>query len=105
MDCYSLARESRSQVDHDFADGRKRPGFHHRYRVAGGTVARGIHRGRLDWATNAQPQVVNVPVTLVVGASASVSIGGLVNNWSGATTAAPGMMTAVYGTQMAPAGT
>jgi uncharacterized protein (TIGR03437 family) len=56
-------------------------------------------------AANAQPQVVNVPVTLVVGASASVSIGGLVNNWSGATTAAPGMMTAVYGTQMAPAGT
>ena len=56
-------------------------------------------------SANAQPEVVNVPVTLVVGASANVSVGGLGNNWSGGTTAAPGMMTAVFGTRMAPSGT
>jgi uncharacterized protein (TIGR03437 family) len=56
-------------------------------------------------AANAQPQVVNVTVTLTVGASAGVSIAGIINNFSGATTAAPGMMTAVFGTQLAPAGT
>jgi uncharacterized protein (TIGR03437 family) len=56
-------------------------------------------------AASAQPQVVNVPVTLIVGASTSMSIAGLSNNWSAGTTAAPGMIAAVYGTQMAPAGT
>jgi uncharacterized protein (TIGR03437 family) len=56
-------------------------------------------------AANAQPEVVNVIVTLTVGASTSLSIAGLGNNFSGGTAAAPGMMTAVYGTQMAPAGT
>ena len=56
-------------------------------------------------AVNAQPQVVNVPVTLTVGASASMSIAGLVNNWSGGKTAAPGMIAAVFGTQLAPPGT
>lgn len=56
-------------------------------------------------AADAQPEAVSVIVTLTVGASANMSIGGLVNNWSGGTTAAPGMMTAVYGTQLAPAGT
>ncbi len=52
-----------------------------------------------------QPQVVNVTVTLTVGASANVSIAGMVNNFSGGLTAAPGMIAGVYGSQMAPAGT
>ena len=54
---------------------------------------------------SAQPQVVSVPVTLTVGASASMSISALVNNWSGSTTAAPGMIAAVYGAQLARMGT
>jgi len=53
----------------------------------------------------AQPQVVSVAVTLVVGASSSIAIAGLANNFSGGLTAAPGMIAAVYGSGMAPAGT
>jgi uncharacterized protein (TIGR03437 family) len=56
-------------------------------------------------STAAQPQVVSVPVTLVVGASSSISIAGLANNFSGGLTAAPGMIAAVFGAGMAPAGT
>jgi uncharacterized protein (TIGR03437 family) len=56
-------------------------------------------------AVNAQPQVVNVPVVFTVGASTSLSIAGLVNNWSGGKSAAPGMIAAVFGTQLAPVGT
>jgi uncharacterized protein (TIGR03437 family) len=56
-------------------------------------------------AAGAEPEVVNVSVTLTVGASLSLSIAGIVNNFSGALTAAPGMIAGVYGSQMAPAGT
>jgi uncharacterized protein (TIGR03437 family) len=56
-------------------------------------------------SANALPQVVNVVVTLTVGESSSILIGGLVNNFSGGLTAAPGMIAAVFGTGMAPAGT
>jgi uncharacterized protein (TIGR03437 family) len=56
-------------------------------------------------AEGAEPQVVNVSVTLTVGASSSTSIAGMVNNFSGALTAAPGMIAGVYGSQMAPEGT
>ncbi len=56
-------------------------------------------------AAGVQPQVVNVSVTLTVGASNGISIAGIVNNFSGALTAAPGMIAGVYGSQMAPAGT
>src|SRR5262249_27627458 len=52
-------------------------------------------------STSAQPQVVNVPVTLTVGGSPNISIAGLVNNFSGGTTAAPGMIAAVFGTGLA----
>jgi uncharacterized protein (TIGR03437 family) len=54
---------------------------------------------------SAQPDVVKVLVTLTVGGSSNISIGGLVNNFSGGLTAAPGMIAAVFGTGMAPAGT
>ena len=53
---------------------------------------------------SALPQVVNVVVTLTVGGSTNMSIAGLVNNFSGGLTAAPGMIAAVFGTGLAPAG-
>lgn len=56
-------------------------------------------------APNCTPRSIEVPVTLVVGASSSMSIAGLANNFSGATTVAPGTMVAVYGSQLAPGGT
>jgi uncharacterized protein (TIGR03437 family) len=48
---------------------------------------------------------VSVVVTLTVGGSSSISIAGLVNNFSGGLTAAPGMIAAVFGTGLAPVGT
>ena len=66
----------------------------------------GAYTAVLTFASlGASPQVVNVTVTLTVGASNSLSIAGLVNNFSGGLMAAPGMMTGVYGSNMAPAGT
>lgn len=56
-------------------------------------------------AAAAQPQVANVVVTLTVGGASAMSIAGLVNNFSGGLTAAPGMVAAVFGTDLAPAGT
>jgi uncharacterized protein (TIGR03437 family) len=56
-------------------------------------------------AAGAEPQVVNVTVTLTVGASSSISIAGIVNNFSGSLTAAPGMIAGVYGSGMAQPGT
>jgi uncharacterized protein (TIGR03437 family) len=44
-------------------------------------------------------------VTLTVGGSPAMSIAGLVNNFSGGLTAAPGMIAAVFGTGLATAGT
>jgi uncharacterized protein (TIGR03437 family) len=49
--------------------------------------------------------VANVVVTLTVGGASAMSIAGLVNNFSGGLTAAPGMVAAVFGTDLAPAGT
>jgi uncharacterized protein (TIGR03437 family) len=49
--------------------------------------------------------VTSVVVMLTVGGSPDISIAGLVNNFSGGLTAAPGMIAAVFGTAMAPEGT
>jgi uncharacterized protein (TIGR03437 family) len=66
----------------------------------------GAYRAVLSVASaSAQPQVVDVVVMLTVGGSPSIAIGGIVNNFSGGLTAAPGMIAAVFGTGMAPAGT
>jgi uncharacterized protein (TIGR03437 family) len=54
---------------------------------------------------NGIPQYVNVPVTLVVGASSTTQIGGVSNGPSGKTVFAPGMVMSVYGLQLAPPGT
>lgn len=56
-------------------------------------------------STGATPQAETVAVTLTVGASSNISIAGVVNNFSGAQSAAPGMIAGVYGSGMAPPGT
>jgi uncharacterized protein (TIGR03437 family) len=52
---------------------------------------------------SALPQIVNVPLTFVVGASSAVSIAGVANGASFDTSFAPGMVMSVFGTQLAPA--
>ncbi|SPE33297.1 Peptidase S8 and S53, subtilisin, kexin, sedolisin (fragment) [Candidatus Sulfopaludibacter sp. SbA3] len=52
-------------------------------------------------AVDALPQVVNVPVTLVVGGSSTTQITAVSNAFSGGATAAPGMFLSVYGAQLA----
>jgi uncharacterized protein (TIGR03437 family) len=48
----------------------------------------------------ATTQTMQVPVTLVVGASNTVTIAGISNNFTGETTFAPGEQIAVYGTNL-----
>jgi uncharacterized protein (TIGR03437 family) len=52
-------------------------------------------------APAASPQTVNVPVALVVGASANTSIAGVANGASFKTVFAPGMVLSVFGTRLA----
>jgi len=51
---------------------------------------------------SAAPQIVAVPVTLVVGGSSNVTIGGVSNAASGQVALAPGMLMSVYGSNLAP---
>jgi uncharacterized protein (TIGR03437 family) len=53
-------------------------------------------------ATDALPQYLTIPVTLVVGADSSISIGGISNNFSGTVAFAPGMLASVYGSGLSP---
>lgn len=53
-------------------------------------------------AANAAPQFISVPVSMVVGGSSSISIGGVTNGASFKTTFAPGMLMSVFGTGLAP---
>jgi uncharacterized protein (TIGR03437 family) len=74
--------------------------------ASGSGLSNGAYRAYVTIQSDAAvPQIVTVPVTLVVGASATASIGGVANNFSGSTTAVPGMMMAVFGSGLAPAGT
>ena len=52
-------------------------------------------------AMDALPQVIQIPVTFVVGGSSTTKISAVSNAWTGNTTAAPGMILSVYGTQLA----
>ncbi len=52
-------------------------------------------------AAEALPQLIRVPVTLVVGSDPATAIGGVSNSFSGVATFAPGMLTSVYGTGLA----
>ncbi|MEP7354756.1 MAG: Ig-like domain repeat protein, partial [Acidobacteriota bacterium] len=54
-------------------------------------------------SANATPQYISVPVSFTVGASSSISIGGVSNAFSGIVAAAPGMLVSVYGSGLAPA--
>ncbi len=53
-------------------------------------------------AADALPQLIRVPVTLVVGSDPGIFIGGVSNAFSGVPAFAPGMLTSVYGTGLAP---
>jgi uncharacterized protein (TIGR03437 family) len=53
-------------------------------------------------APDAIPAVTNIPVTLVVGGSPTMTIFGMRNNASGSVAFAPGMQVAVYGSGLAP---
>jgi uncharacterized protein (TIGR03437 family) len=51
---------------------------------------------------NATPQFVDVPVSFVVGASSTTSIGGVANGASFQTSFAPGMILSAFGAELAP---
>jgi uncharacterized protein (TIGR03437 family) len=66
--------------------------------------ANGVYRATLILrGTNAVPQFLEVPVTLVASASSSIRIDGITNAASFQLAAAPGMMAAVFGSQLASA--
>lgn len=50
---------------------------------------------------NSQPQFIDVPVVMTVGASPAISIAGVANNASGGAAIAPGMQVAVFGSGLA----
>jgi uncharacterized protein (TIGR03437 family) len=52
-------------------------------------------------AIDALPQVIQIPVTFVVGGSSTTQITGAGNAFSGSAAAAPGMILSIYGTQLA----
>jgi uncharacterized protein (TIGR03437 family) len=67
-------------------------------------LANGVYTATLlIQSVNATPQFTSVPVTLVVGGSSSISIGGVSNAASGQVVFAPGMLMSVYGTNLGPA--
>jgi uncharacterized protein (TIGR03437 family) len=74
--------------------------------LSGAGLSNGVYSAMLViQAVNAIPQYINVPVTLVVGASSATQIGGVSNGASFQTVFAPGMVMSVFGSQLAPAGT
>jgi uncharacterized protein (TIGR03437 family) len=67
-------------------------------------LSNGAYRAYITFqTTNAFPQAINVPVTLVVGASDTLSIGNIANAASSGGTAAPGAEMQVTGLNLAPA--
>ncbi len=66
-------------------------------------LANGVYRALVSIeAPGAVPAVITVPVTMIVGASAGITISGIRNNASGTLAFAPGMQIAVYGSGLAP---
>jgi uncharacterized protein (TIGR03437 family) len=64
-------------------------------------LANGVYRAVLGIeASGVVPQVIQVPVTMVIGAGTGMSIAGVVDNASGSLSLAPGMQAAVYGTSL-----
>jgi len=66
-------------------------------------LANGVYRAMVTIdAPDATPSFVNVPITLVVGGAANMTIAGIRNNASGTVAFAPGMQVAVYGSGLSP---
>jgi uncharacterized protein (TIGR03437 family) len=69
-------------------------------------LAKGVYPAMLViQAVDAAPQFIDVPVTLLVGDTSRILIGGVSNAASFQTAFAPGMLMGVYGSQLAPQGT
>ncbi|HMC59376.1 MAG TPA: hypothetical protein VKJ01_09315, partial [Candidatus Solibacter sp.] len=70
--------------------------------VSGAALSPGVYTATLNiQATNAIPQAIDVPVTLVVGASGAMKITAIANAGSYQNAAAPGMLMTVFGTGLA----
>ncbi len=66
------------------------------------SLSNGVYNALLSiQAQDALPQSIQVPVSLVVGASTGISITGIGNAASGAQSFAPGQLVAVYGSNLA----
>jgi uncharacterized protein (TIGR03437 family) len=66
-------------------------------------LANGVYQAMVTIdAPDATPSFVNVPITLVVGGAANITIAGIRNNASGTVAFAPGMQVGVYGSGLAP---
>jgi uncharacterized protein (TIGR03437 family) len=68
--------------------------------ASGAGLSPGVYNATVVVTLGENP--VTIPVTLMVDPSPTITIAGVVNNFSGSTMAAPGEMVAVFGTQMAP---
>jgi uncharacterized protein (TIGR03437 family) len=74
--------------------------------VSPGALGKGVYTAMLViQSVNAAPQFINVPITLLVGDTSKIQIGGVGNAATNAQAFAPGMLMSVYGSQLAPAGT
>jgi uncharacterized protein (TIGR03437 family) len=72
--------------------------------ASGTGLSPGVYTAILNiQAANAIPQAIDVPVTLIVGASGAIGITAIANAGSFQNAAAPGMLMTVFGTQLAPA--
>ena len=71
--------------------------------VDGAGLSNGVYFAKVViQGTDTLPQLLELPVTLVVGASAATSIAGVANGASFQTAFAPGMVLSVFGTNLAP---
>jgi uncharacterized protein (TIGR03437 family) len=68
--------------------------------ASGAGLSSGVYNATVVVTSNQVPHTI--PVTLIVNQSKITTISGVVNNFSGSTTVAPGEMVAVFGTRMAP---
>ncbi|HTP31790.1 MAG TPA: protease pro-enzyme activation domain-containing protein [Candidatus Acidoferrales bacterium] len=67
-------------------------------------LSKGVYKAAvLIQSATAAPQLLTVPIALVVGGAPAISIGGVTNGASYKTVFAPGMLMSVFGTNLAPA--
>ena len=71
--------------------------------ASGAGLAKGVYTAILTFqSVTGNPQFIDVPVTMVVGASSAISIAGVSDSASGAVAFAPGMLMSVYGSNLSP---